>query len=343
MNLTIKLISLVILCLMFIASSCNNNIVTNNQSSNYEIPAWDYADNCYIPDTLYKKSFYDYNHVTVINGQITSFEDSNRILVNNPDFGIWLQCNETDSSKRLAEGITQLYAEPVSGYPDSLKIPDQIPGLKFFGYYKKLNSGEYYINPLSGLIIFKINVPDNYHCGITYTVNSGYKYGKGDFGSGIEDTLIFKMFKVSNCSPDATPLAWELKLKNIYKLPTNNFTQSDFTFSVYHYNNNKLDSNIYIYGIPASLNTLLEIDRFTGNSKYPPPDGIFDYIPDFTVLPDLGYIIFPTQKPFMDCIVHSGADSAQYSFSEIYTNRKTVVQTLLKANLYFLAGYLKKN
>ena len=249
-----NLISFIIVILMFISSGCNNsNVVTSNQSSNFEISAWDYADNCYIPDTLYKKSFYDYNHVTVINGQITAFEDNNRILVNNPDFGIWLQCNETDSSKRLAEGITQLYAEPVGGYPDSLIIPDQIPGLKFFGYYKKLSSGDYYINPISGLIILKNNVPDNYYCGITYTVNSGYKYGKGDFGSGINDTLILKMFKVENCSPDATPLAWELKLKNIYKLPIYNFTQSNFVLSTYFNNNNVLEPNILINGVPTSI------------------------------------------------------------------------------------------
>ena len=92
--------------------------------------------------------------------------------------------------------------------------PGTVLGLKFSGYFRKLEPTEYYINPYAGFISLKINVPDNYHIGVAYRTKKGKIYGTTESDrSGFSDTLILKMIKVKDQSPDQTPLAWELKLR----------------------------------------------------------------------------------------------------------------------------------
>lgn len=336
MKNSILFLPLIVLILISLISGCNSNSITNPEEKTitYSIPAFDYSESCYIPDTLYKRSFYDYYNSN--SGIITQYEDDNRILSSNADFEIWIQCTENDSNKRLASAHTQLYSKPSGGYPDTLKNNSQITGLQYFGNFRKLSASDYYINELPGLIIFKINIPDNYNAGICYTAKNGIVYGKGSSNSGINDTLILKMFKVSNCSPDATPLAWELKLKNIYKIPYTNLTTENFTLDIYFNNNTQYIKTLP--GLTTPLITLLKLDRFKSGTLNPPPDSIFDFVPGFTVLPDIGYIIFPDIKPFDSSVLNIGTDTT-YRYTDLYTQRKSFAEQSIKANYYYLRGH----
>jgi len=225
---------------------------------------------------LYQKSFTDFYNSP--SGQLTAYVSEHQVLSNNPDFGVWLQCNETEATKRFATAIVMLPSTTDTNYNIIVKNV-QTPGVQFFGYFKKLSTSDYTIDPYGGFISLKINVPDNYHVGVSYTTNNNQKYGKGDIGSSSTDTLILKMVKCANQSPDATPVAWELKLKNIYRLPVSKIIQDGFKLDVFHNNNNVLEPSVLVNGVPSSLNTILKIDRYTGTSQSPPPDGIFDFIP----------------------------------------------------------------
>jgi cell surface protein SprA len=315
---------------------CNNSTITDSKDIqfNYTINAWDYSDNCYLPDTLYLSSFKEcYNTET---GIVSPLVYNNKILVNNPDFSIWVQCDITNRSKRYAAAFTQLYERPSGGYPDSLFHSADKVGFSTSGFFEKLNTSEYYINEISGVIILKINIPNSYNIGITYSTYSGKRFGRGDTEASPNDTLILKMFKVANCNPEETPLAWELKLKNIYKIPFENIKYDSFYFNVY-FNSNATYSLYYPFSNKLLIQ-LLKLDKYTGITRLPPPDGGFDFLPDYTILPDIGYVIFPSLKPFSDSFLNQGVDTT-YCFPEIYSNTKSYVTTLPKASLYSIQGH----
>ena len=319
---------------IFIACDCDNISSSGTNNFNFSIPIYDYSDFHYLIDTLYRRSFLDYYNDST--GILTQHTYNNKILSNDNSFEIWVQCEVTEINKRYAVAHTLLYEEPAGGYSDTLINTTQIPGIRFFGYFRELHPGEYYISPTAGMIGFKINLPDNYHAGIVYKTQEGNKYGKGSNDIGPQDTLIIKMFKTENQSPDGTPLAWELKLKNIYRLPFVNVLQSPFLLDVV-FN----DNGYYRSTIPG-MNTLLlqitKLDRYQANTRVPPPDGIFDFLPGYTIITETGDIIFPTLRPFYDEFRNAGVDSV-YWFPELYEQRKTIAKIFPIAHRFLIHGY----
>lgn len=327
---------LVIFIFSVIITGCDSdNIGGSGNNFNFSIPIFDYSDSHFLVDTLYKSSFLDYNNNT--SGVFTQHTNDNRILSNDNSFEVWVQCEATEISKRLAVGYVMLYEKPAGGYPDSLKNPaHSIAGEIFIGYFRKLTQSEYYVSEYAGMIGFKINIPNDYHAGIVYRTNEGKEFGQGSYGSGTQDTLILKMFKTSNPNPEFNALAWELKLKNIYRLPINNVLQDQFDLDIYFYEN-----GVYAPRIPGTVKDILEItqlDRYQGSTHIPPPDGRFDFLPGYTIIPETGNIIFPTFRPFYDELRFAGADSV-YWFPELYEQQKAVAQTMPNATRFYIMGY----
>lgn len=307
---------------------------------NFQINVYDYSDNHFFLDTLYKMSFLDvFNNTT---GSLSTFTLNNRVLSDDElTFEVWVQTETSDQNKRYAVGYTQLYEEPVNGYSDSLKSQQQIPGLIFPGFFRKLKSSEYFIQPDAGFLSLKINVPDNYHVAVTYRTNEGKKFGTNSYQKPAPDTLILKMVKTANQSPDDTPLAWELKLKNIYRLPVSKVIEEGFKIDVnFSPTPGVFDPSISVNGQPRYLLEMLGLDRYTGKSKQPPPDRIFDYLSGLTINTETGDIIFPFLKPFYEQIRDTGADSS-YIFSEIYNKRKTIAAQAPNATKYIIRGSAK--
>ncbi|MBL7127800.1 MAG: hypothetical protein ISS16_02325 [Ignavibacteria bacterium] len=318
-------------------NGCDKDDIINGPGigdTRFNIAVYQYSDNFFLVDTLYRRSFLDYyNNET---GILTQHTYDNRILSNDVSFEVWVQCEVTEISKRFAVAYLLLYEEPVGGYSDTLWNVSQTHGIRFFGYFRKLNPNEYYISEYAGMIGFKINIPSNFHAGIVYKTSNVKKYGIGSYESTQTDTLLLKMFKTENQSPDQTPLAWELKLKNVYRLPITNVLQSPFLLDVVID-----DYNVYRSIIPGMNILLLQItqlDRYQPNSRIPPPDGIFDFLPGLTIIPETGDIIFPTFRPFYDEFRDAGVDSV-YWFPELYEQRKTVAQNLPIANKFRIHGY----
>ena len=338
MNKKIKscILSFILLSAFLIGCDKDNNICGPGiGDTRFNIAAYEYSDNHFLIDTLYRRSFLDYYNNTT--GILTQHTYDNQILSNDISFEVWVQADfYPGGGKRSAVAHILLPAEPVGGYSDTLINTTRIPGIRFFGSFRKLNLDEYYISEYAGMIGLKINIPDNYHAGIVYKTQNGKKYGIGSYESTQTDTLLLKMFKTENQSPDQTPLAWELKLKNVYRLPITNVLQSPFLLDVVID-----DYNVYRSIIPGMNILLLQItqlDRYQPNSRIPPPDGIFDFLPGLTIIPETGDIIFPTFRPFYDEFRDAGVDSV-YWFPELYEQRKTVAQNLPIANKFRIHGY----
>ena len=307
------------------------------QQQDFQLNVWDYSDSHYFIDTIYKKSFLAvYNDST---GQLPDSVYNNKVLSDDPSFQVWLQCNETEAKKRHAV-LSVLLPQKVTGqnYDTVYTNTSSITGKRYYGYFRKLNSSEYSVDPFAGYVSLKITVPDNYYVGVSYKTLSGKKFGLNEYDVAPDANLILTMIKCDNPSLEATPVAWELKLKNIYRLPISKVIQDGFKLDVVFNNNNVMQPNLPSQ--QTSLNQVLKIDRFTGVTRRGPPDGIFDYLPGRTINTETGDIIFPTLKPFFDEIILSGADTT-FKYAEIYSKRKNESQTSINASKYFIKGSAK--
>jgi hypothetical protein len=310
------------------------------QEQNFQINVWDYSDNHYLFDTLYKKSFLEVYGDSTGTNQYSQDVQNNRIKYTDNTFEVWMQCDVTESKKRFAVGKVMLGARPPGGYDSTVTKPEVIIGEKFAGYFRKLESSEYYYNEYAGYINLKISVTNNIHVGVVYRNYLDSIYGKGEKECSSNENLILKLFKIDNQIPSISPLAWELKLKNIYRLPVSKILEDGFKLEVLYNNNNTYQPTVPNSLGNKSLAMITKIDRFTGKEYSPPPDGIFDFKVGKTINPETGDIIFPTLKPFYDEIRLNGGDST-IQFREIYTLSKTEVSQNPKASMFALSGSAK--
>lgn len=230
-----------------------------------------------------------------------------------------------------------LSEKPSNGYPDSLFKPGFISGTQFFGFYRKLEPGEYILNRIAGLITLRIELPENFTAGIVYKTKNNKQYGVGSRDLPMnDDTMLLKMFKVGNLSPEVSPIAWELKMKNIYRLPVSEVINDSFFLDIYYKENDNYLRTYPGSGIP--LLQMLQLDKYVGNTRLPPPDGIFDFLNGYTIIPLTGDIIFPSLYPFRDKI-----PDVNYKFEEIYTQGKNAAASSPKAQYYHIRGFAKSS
>lgn len=312
------------------------------QDQNFQINVWDYSDSHYFVDTLYKKSFVVVYNDT-LGGQFTPEVKSNRLNINNNNFEVWIQCLASESNKRFSVGTVMLGPRPTIGYPDSVKNPVTIPGIKFAGFFRKLNSDEYRVDDFAGFVSLKLSVPENYYVGVVYKTDNvtDNVFGKGAYESSASDTLILKLIKVDTPNPITTPLAWELKMKNIYRLPVSRVLEDGFVLDALFNSDNVYVKNIPNSNNTSSLSTILNIDRYSGKTTKFAPDGVFDFLTGKTILKESGDIIFPNLRPFDDNLRIAGLDTADYLFSEIYSQPKSSTSISPKSSLYILKGSAK--
>lgn len=335
-----KTIKCVLVFLSFIAisitlSSCESTVTneTLNPPDNFQLNAWDYSDNHYFVDTLYKRSFTEYYEYDTL----TSYIYANVIghINSNEPLEVWVQCDANNPYKRFCVGTVMLGERPPQGYDSTFKIPETITDKKFAGYFRKLQYDvEYYVDVYTGFIGLNINIPEVYYVGVVYKNSSNQNYGKGAFESYPNDTLILKLIKVDYPGPETTPVAWNLKMKNVYRIPYTNLKSSTTIYTKYNANNVLRDT---ITGLNTPLITMLKLDRCNNTTYLPPPDGKFDWISGRTINPSTGDIIFPILEPYSKCIAAYGLDS-NYIYSEIYSQKKINAQNSPKANLYVIKG-----
>ncbi|MBK8550196.1 MAG: hypothetical protein IPL53_03725 [Ignavibacteria bacterium] len=337
-NLNLLSLSIIIIFTVFI-SSCSDDVVnSNNNLDPYELKVWDYADNHFLLDTLYKQSYESY----YANGGLVSFH-MDSISVVELDFEVWVQGEITNSHTKAAL-YADLPAIPPGGYDDSLKtVLNFQQGINAFGNVRKLTSDEYILQKFAGYVSLLISLPDNYFAGVAYKRKlTDEQFGtiSTDTSAHPNDTLVLKMIKVQSLIPQNL-LAWEMKLKNIYKLPATNISESGFEFDVKYLSGGIYSSNLP--GITENLITILGLDKPTGIPGT--SDGKFDFNPGITIDTENGWIIFPSIKPFLDKM-ESYNNNGQtidsvYWYSELYSELKANAKTLPNANNYIFTGYLK--
>lgn len=334
-------LSFAVFSILFLSSCSDDMTNTVDNRDGYELKVWDYSDNHYFLDTVYKASFVDYYNNTNISQQTAN------LAVDEQSFEVWVQPEVIPQYYRLAAMHVDLPAMPVNGYDDSLKtVPTPEQGMRTFSIVRRLEQNEYVLNKYAGYISLKINLPENYFAGVAYKVpGTGNEFGtiSTDTSAFPNDTLILKMVKVQNLIPQNT-LAWELKLRNIYQLPKTNIVQTGFEFEVMYLSNGIWSQSLPVQDLNKDLIMILDLDKYTFEG-IDIPDGKFDYLPDKTINEENGWIIFPTLKPFEENMknkINGIYIDSVYWYTEIYHSLKSESKTVPNAINYRFQVYISK-
>lgn len=221
---------------------------------------------------------------------------------------------------------------------------------------RKLNQNEFTYHPQLGYLSLNQRLNDNQLLAVSfsYTLNGDNKvYKVGEF-SEESPVLITKVLKPNSTVRTTSPM-WDLMMKNIYTLNTNQINSDGFLLNVYYRDPqtggkvNYLPTTVNVpeTKVNPNLLKLFNWDRLNMNNDLQQGDGetgdgIFDYVPGITVDPENGKVIFTKAKPFgayLQSVL--GSDDPQYVFNDLYNQQKQVASQSNLALRYTLEGRYK--
>lgn len=224
-------------------------------------------------------------------------------------------------------------------------------------FARKLDSTEYYYNPQVGFLSLNVQLQPDEVLGVAYQYTyNGQVYQVGEFSQdvtvdstqGVQKMLFLKLLKAT--SQRVKLPIWNLMMKNVYSIDVTGLQQEDFKLNVlYQEPSGGLKrylpvSDPVVAGSP--LIQILRADRLN-NRNDPLPDGLYDFVDGFTVIPQQGKIIFPILEPFGQDLADLGfqgvdADTVKkYVYFQLYDSIKAIAQTYANLNRYKLQGTVK--
>ncbi|ANE53380.1 hypothetical protein SY85_08375 [Flavisolibacter tropicus] len=223
-------------------------------------------------------------------------------------------------------------------------------------FARKLQPTDYYFNERIGFLSLNqaLNPDEVLGVAFQYTYN-GQIYQVGDFSQDVppdssgntQKVLFLKLLKATSQRP-GLPI-WDLMMKNVYSVGFGQLQREDFKLDVV-YEEPSLGKKRYLpfdslkqeyRGVPI-LN-LVNLDRLN-NQNDPQPDGVFDYVDGFTVIPSQSRIIFPVLEPFgrdLEYIYENDAARQKYLYYPLYDTIKAIAQTFANLNRFELVGRSK--
>ena len=213
---------------------------------------------------------------------------------------------------------------------------------------RKLLPNEYSFHPQLGFITLNmaLNQDEVLAIAYQYTAN-GRTYQVGEFSNdGVlaPQALVVKLLKHSTLQVKS-PI-WDLMMKNVYSLNAYQLSQEDFRLEIMYRND---ATGMPIPFLPKSsvkdqlLVQVMGLDRVNSNGD-PFPDGLFDFIPQVTVLPQTGRIILPVLEPFGSSLAKhlpTLAERKRYVFQQLYDSTLFRAQEQTQLNKFLLKGRYK--
>lgn len=165
--------------------------------------------------------------------------------------------------------------------------------------------------------------------------------------AGLQKILYLKLLKATSQRTNL-PI-WDLMMKNVYTIGYGMLSPQDFKLDVLYQEPGLGAKRYFPFGdknLGAPIISLINLDRL--NSQLDPqPDGVFDYVEDFTVVSPYSRVIFPVLEPF-------GRDLAQGVYNNpnmpeikdtlyyaLYDSIKAVAQQYPNLNRFVLKGSAK--
>ena len=224
-------------------------------------------------------------------------------------------------------------------------------------FARKLDSTQYTFNRQAGVGTLSLSQPlqtdEVLAVAYQYTFN-GRIFQVGEFSqdvppdssSATPKVLFLKLLKATSQRP-GLPI-WDLMLKNVYTISYGSLTPSDFKLDVL-YQEPGLGAKRYVpfgdknQGTP--IISLINLDRLNGQLD-PQPDGVFDYVENFTVISQYSRVIFPVLEPFgrdLAVQVYNSvpATAKDTLYFALYDSIKAVAQQFPNLNRFVLKGSAK--
>ncbi len=268
-------------------------------------------------------------------------------------------------------GANTLYSAVVNG-GDQARQPETAPtflnsiGLQETRDYelitaRMLAESEYTFNQSLGYISLNRSLAPDEVLGIAfeYTDLQGNVLRVGEFAENVglsnnnnvsytqDQLLVLKLLKPR--APRTDLPTWDLMMKNIYSLGAFQINKDDFRLDVY-YNDpgDGLKRYLPVEDTQPSLAEiplirLLKLDRFNA-STVAIPDGVFDFLPGYTINPQNGRLIFSVLEPFGDYLreqLVNTDDQDRLAFDELYNLTKTQAEQYPEFNRFSITGHYK--
>lgn len=208
-----------------------------------------------------------------------------------------------------------------------------------------LKSSEYSLNSTLGYISLKsaLNTDEVLAVAYEYTYQ-GKVYQVGEFSSDVTSTsqaLYLKMLRGTTVSPKL-PM-WKLMMKNVYSLGAYQLQKKNFKMNI-KYLSDTTGTEINYLPVGDISNTpllqVMNLDRIDSNQESN-PDGFFDYVEGYTVLPSSGKIIFPVAEPFGSNLrkrIGNPVLAEPYVYQELYDSTLVVARQFADKNKFSLTG-----
>lgn len=216
---------------------------------------------------------------------------------------------------------------------------------------RRLSDTEFSYHPQLGYISLNQRLNDNQLLAVSYsyTVNGSNRvYKVGEF-SEESPVLITKLLKPNTNVRTSSPM-WDLMMKNIYALNAMQINPDGFLMNVYYKDPQTGGKVNYLPNTPVENTNLLNLlnwDRLNLNNDVQQDggttgDGIFDFVPQITVRPEEGRIMFTKVQPFGSYLQNVlGSNNPQYVFNDLYTQQKQVASQSNLALRYTMEGRYK--
>ncbi|MDE7144437.1 MAG: cell surface protein SprA, partial [Muribaculaceae bacterium] len=208
-----------------------------------------------------------------------------------------------------------------------------------------LSPSDYVLNQQLGYISLKseLRADEVLAVAFEYTYN-GQVYQVGEFSDDItstNDCLYVKMLKSTTVAP-RLPM-WRLMMKNVYSLGAINVQATNFKMQIKYLSDTTGTAINYLPVGELSNKTLLQVmnlDRLDSNRESN-PDGLFDFIDGYTILPSSGKVIFPVAEPFgahLEQAIGNPVTAERYVYKELYDSTLVVARQFSDKNKFMLTG-----
>ena len=224
-------------------------------------------------------------------------------------------------------------------------------------YARKLQPSEYTYNSQLGYISLNTALNPNDVLGIAfqYEVN-GVVHKVGEFSnevapdSGTTSKVIYLKLLKGTAARVSVPY-YKLMMKNIYSIGAYQVSPSDFRLDIYYNDPGGGQKRFLPKGGLGNtpLIKVLNLDNLDAQGDAQ-ADGLFDFVPGITIIPQNGRIIFPVLEPFGSDLAHAFQNTTpptdtniygQYIYHELYDSTKFTALQFPGKNRFIIKGQYK--
>ncbi len=272
-------------------------------------------------------------------------------LPSNEANNLFQQMNSTYSAARNINQVSSTFASLESqGFRGSREY-EKIENARL------LDNSQYTLHSKLGYISLNSPLNDDEVLSVAFEyTHNGNVYKVGEFSTGgIEapNSLYLKLLKGTLLSPSVK--TWDLMMKNIYAIGAYQVSREDFIMDVIYLDDSKGSFINYFPEGPEPeeggingelLISVMGLDRLDSNQE-PYPDGTFDYVSGYTILPDQGRIVFPVIEPFGTNLEEKLNGNQllidKYVFHALYDSTLTEASQSAERNKFKLRGTYKSS